>query len=82
METKLHPHRRRNPLTGEWILCSPHRATRPWLGQTEAVAGDDLPKGRPHLTKQLAAGHVPVSVVDLFEAVEIDEYDGAFGAVR
>jgi UDPglucose--hexose-1-phosphate uridylyltransferase len=28
-------HRRRNPLTGEWILVSPHRAKRPWQGQQE-----------------------------------------------
>lgn len=27
------PHRRRNPLTGEWVLVSPHRAERPWLGE-------------------------------------------------
>lgn len=29
------PHRRRNLLTNEWILVSPHRARRPWLGQVE-----------------------------------------------
>ncbi len=31
-------HRRRNPLTGEWVLVSPHRTDRPWQGQTEAPA--------------------------------------------
>ncbi len=30
------PHRRHNPLTGEWVLVSPHRARRPWQGQQEA----------------------------------------------
>jgi UDPglucose--hexose-1-phosphate uridylyltransferase len=29
------PHRRYNPLTRQWVLVSPHRTERPWLGQTE-----------------------------------------------
>jgi len=31
-------HRRFNPLTREWVLVSPHRALRPWQGQTEKPA--------------------------------------------
>jgi len=35
---KLQPHRRYNPLTGEWLLLSPHRTQRPWQGKTEEAA--------------------------------------------
>ena len=35
------PHRRYNILTGEWILCSPHRTKRAWQGKTEK---DTTPK--------------------------------------
>jgi UDPglucose--hexose-1-phosphate uridylyltransferase len=29
------PHRRRNPLTGEFVLVSPHRTQRPWQGKVD-----------------------------------------------
>ena len=34
------PHRRFNSLTGEWVLVSPHRSKRPWLGQVEKLAAE------------------------------------------
>ena len=41
------PHRRRNLLTGEWVLVSPHRTGRPWQGRVEAVADEGRPSHDP-----------------------------------
>ena len=41
------PHRRMNLLTGEWVLVSPHRTKRPWLGMVEKPPRVDLPAYDP-----------------------------------
>lgn len=42
-----HPHRRRNLLTGEWVLVSPHRTKRPWQGQVEKTPPETRPRYDP-----------------------------------
>ena len=41
------PHRRHNPLTDEWVLCSPHRTKRPWQGAQEKPAPENKPAYDP-----------------------------------
>jgi UDPglucose--hexose-1-phosphate uridylyltransferase len=41
------PHRRLNALTNEWVLVSPHRATRPWQGETSAASSHPEPAYDP-----------------------------------
>lgn len=41
------PHRRLNALTGDWVLISPHRTQRPWLGQVEKMPSEQRPTYDP-----------------------------------
>lgn len=41
------PHLRKNLLTGEQVLVSPHRSKRPWQGQVEDLPADNRPEYDP-----------------------------------
>src|SRR4029079_17100352 len=65
-----HPHRRRNLLTGEWVLVSPHRTKRPWQGQVERLPPDKRPTYDPQCYlcpgNERAGGHRNPTYADTF----------------
>lgn len=64
------PHRRLNPLTGEWVLCSPHRTKRPWQGAQEKPATEQKPQYDPKCYlcpgNERVGGHLNPNYEDTF----------------
>jgi UDPglucose--hexose-1-phosphate uridylyltransferase len=46
-DLKEHSHTRKNILTGDWILVSPHRMKHPWQGKVEDLHNDERPTYEP-----------------------------------
>jgi len=42
------PHRRHNPLTGDWMLVSPQREARPWHGAVDTPPAAPLQRHEPN----------------------------------
>jgi len=47
LDLRAQPHRRFNPLTRDWVLISPQRTQRPWLGQVENASPTEGPRYEP-----------------------------------
>jgi len=74
------PHRRLNALTNEWILVSPHRATRPWQGEVAQLHTDPAPSYDP--TCYLCPGNARVGGIRNPPYSNTFVFDNDFAALK
>ena len=79
MQLEEQPHRRFNPLKGEWMLVSPHRAKRPWQGQQDEP--DDKVRPSHDAGCYLCAGNERVGGVANPDYADVFVFDNDFAAL-
>src|ERR1700704_6055877 len=80
LDLQTTPHRRYNPLSGEWVLVSPHRTARPWLGQVEELPAEKLVEYDP--TCYLCPGNARAGGVSNPQYSSTFVFDNDFAALR
>jgi UDPglucose--hexose-1-phosphate uridylyltransferase len=74
------PHRRLNALTNEWVLVSPHRATRPWQGEIAQLQTGNEPAYDPSC--YLCPGNARVGGVRNPQYESTFVFDNDFAALK